>query len=73
MRPFSSYQLVLYCNPNLESLSAKDKEFTNEFEKACNDIEVEFSAEIPSMEKINSLNTEPTKRVFVILDDFMQR
>ena len=73
MRPYSTYQLILYCNPNLKSLSAKDKEFTDEFERACKDIKVEFSSSLPTIEKINSIDTEPSKRVFIILDDFMQR
>ena len=73
MRPYSSYELILYCNPNLKSLSAKDKEFTEEFEKACNGVKVEFSHELPTFDKINSINTDPTRRCFVVLDDFMQR
>ncbi len=73
VRPFSTYKLILYCNPNLKSLSAKDKEFTNEFETACQDIAVEFSSDLPTIEKINSFNTDPQNRIFVVLDDFMQR
>ena len=73
MQPFSTYQLVLYCNPNLKTIRVKDKEFTDQFESACKDIKVEFSAELPSIEKINSLNTEPSKRGFIVLDDFMNR
>lgn len=73
MRPFSKYQQILYCNPNLKSLSVKDKEFTKDFESACRGIKVEFSPDIPTLEKLNSFNTEPTQRVFIVIDDFMQR
>ena len=72
MRPKANYQLVLYCNPNLKSnVSGKDKKFTEDFQKSCGNIPVEFLSELPTLEKLTSIPTTEDSRAFVICDDFM--
>ena len=68
MRPGIKYKAVLYCNPNLKSVSSKDKKFTEDFQKACGSIAVEFLSEIPTIEKLTSLPTEKEWRAMVIID-----
>ena len=65
MRPNKMYEKILYCNPNLKTLSAKDELFTKDFEKACKNVPVEFSSELPTSEKINSFSTDENSRVFI--------
>ena len=71
MRPGIKYKAVLYCNPNLKSVSSKDKKFTEDFQKACGSIAVEFLSEIPTIEKLTSLPIDEEWRAMVIIDDFM--
>ena len=71
MRPNANYQLILYANPNLKSISGKDKEFTEAFQKACGNIPVEFLSDLPTIEKLTSIPTEENSRAMVIIDDFM--
>ena len=72
MRPGKNYTSILYCNPNLKSLSAKDQKFTEEFQKACKDIPCEFLSELPTTEKMTSLETNENQRGFIIIDDFQE-
>ena len=70
MRPGANYKSIVYCNPNLKSLSAKDKKFTEEFQSACKDIPAEFLPDLPTTEKLTSLQTNENARAFIIIDDF---
>ena len=67
MRPDANYVTILYCNPNLKSLSAKDKKFTEEFQAACKDIPVEFLPDLPTTEKLTSLRTNENARAFIVI------
>ena len=67
MRPKANYQLVLYCNPNLKSLSGKDKIFTEEFQNACGKIPCQFSSDLPTIEKLTSIPTTEDSRAMIII------
>ena len=71
MQPGVKYKTVLYCNPNLKSISPRDKKFIEEFKEACGDTNVEFLSEMPTIEKLTSLQTDQEWRGMVITDDFM--
>ena len=71
MRPLSKYCGVLYCNPNLKSISEKDEKFIAKFKTACKKIPVEFSSQLPTQEQIQTFPTGENARLFVIIDDFM--
>ena len=72
MRPNANYISVLYCNPNLKSLSAKDKKFTDELKHACGEIPIQFLSDLPTTEKMMSLKTGEDARSFIIIDDFQE-
>ena len=72
MRPGKNYTSVLYCNPNLKSLIPKDQKFTEEFQKACKDIPCEFLSDLPTTEKMTSLQTNENQRGFIVIDDFQE-
>ena len=71
MRTGVKYKTFLYCNPNLKSISPRDKKFIEESKEACGDTNVEFLSEMPTVEKLTSLQTNKEWRGMVITDDFM--
>ena len=71
VRPQANYQLVLYCNSNLKSLSAKDKAFTEQFQEACGKIPVEYLSDLPTIEKPTLIPNTKNSRGMIVADDFM--